>query len=382
MAPESSFGTAPALAHSIVRTLPPLILHPFADAGGPSKLVESSRANLKLQGLLPQGEATREDLDRALLDGRYSELRMLFYVGKDLARWIEQCLEFAERNQEPLPRGICFQSFAALLIQDAPTGGAGQTAQMGRGRLQIDLQPRARPAHPVRRRAAARSAVRRIRALLFPLTPIRSSRPSRASATSRRSARANSISSFIPRANIRACWNVPGANRSGSRLRTPPAWREIRYAAFRLYPARSRKKRCPNVDSGHSRSESPGQPKPKRQQPQPEGDVRLRSRLSPKRRYTSSSEQPLHRDDENRGPEQRTDQKDRLRVADAELSQRLQPFLNHGDRLIVVDLQRERRSARSAPPAPRWPQRPAPSPAIANFGVAQFFAVKRAERRR
>ena len=108
MAPESSFGTAPALTQSMVRTLPPLILHPFADAGGPSKLVESSRANLKLQGLLPQGEASREDLDKALLDGRYSELRMLFYVGKDLARWIEQCLEFAERHQDALPRGICF----------------------------------------------------------------------------------------------------------------------------------------------------------------------------------------------------------------------------------------------------------------------------------
>src|SRR5580698_10413654 len=118
MPPESSFGTAPAL-DSLTRTLPPLILHPFADAGGPSKLVESSRANLKLQGLLPQGEASRDDLDRALLDGRYSELRMLYYVGKDLARWISQCLEFAERHQDSLPRGICYQSFASFLIQDA-----------------------------------------------------------------------------------------------------------------------------------------------------------------------------------------------------------------------------------------------------------------------
>jgi hypothetical protein len=120
MALESSFGTAPVLANN-VQTLPPLILHPFADAGGPGKLVESSRANLKLQGLLPQGEATKEDLDRALLDGRYSELRMLFYVGKDLARWIEQCLELVERHQDSLPRGICYQSFASLLIQDPPT---------------------------------------------------------------------------------------------------------------------------------------------------------------------------------------------------------------------------------------------------------------------
>jgi hypothetical protein len=131
MAPESSFGTAPVLTHSIVRTLPPLILHPFADAGGPSKLVESSRANLKLQGLLPQGEASREDLDKALLDGRYSELRMLFYVGKDLARWIEQCLEFAERHQDTLPRGICFQSFAGMLIQDPPSGVQAKLRKWG-----------------------------------------------------------------------------------------------------------------------------------------------------------------------------------------------------------------------------------------------------------
>ena len=131
MAPESSFGTAPALTQSIVRTLPPLILHPFADAGGPGKLVESSRANLKLQGLLPQGEATRDDLDRALLDGRYSELRMLYYVGKDLARWIEQCLEFADRNQTALPRGICYQSFAGLLIQDPPTGVQAKLRKWG-----------------------------------------------------------------------------------------------------------------------------------------------------------------------------------------------------------------------------------------------------------
>jgi hypothetical protein len=131
MAPESSFGTAPALAQSLVRSLPPLILHPFADAGGPGKLVESSRANLKLQGLLPQGEASREELDKALLDGRYSELRMLYYVGKDLARWIEQCLEFAERHQDTLPRGICFQSFASMLIQEPPSGVQSKLRKWG-----------------------------------------------------------------------------------------------------------------------------------------------------------------------------------------------------------------------------------------------------------
>ena len=120
MAPRISFDAGLASHTKPSCLLPPLILHPFADATGPGKLVESSRASLKLQGLLPAGESTREDLDRALLDGRYSELRMLFYVGKDLARWIDQCMEFAERNPEQVPSGVTTQSFAALLVQDAP----------------------------------------------------------------------------------------------------------------------------------------------------------------------------------------------------------------------------------------------------------------------
>ena len=66
--------------------------------GGPDKLVESSRASLMLQGLLPTGERTTEDLDKSLLEGRYCEIRMLFYVGKDLIRWIEQSLEHVERQ--------------------------------------------------------------------------------------------------------------------------------------------------------------------------------------------------------------------------------------------------------------------------------------------
>lgn len=103
-----------------VRTLPPLILHPFADAGGPDKLVESSRASLMLQGLLPSGEKSQEDLDRALLDGRYCEIRMLFYVGKDLIRWIEQCLEHVDRQPDLRNSGIRYQSFAAYLVNNTP----------------------------------------------------------------------------------------------------------------------------------------------------------------------------------------------------------------------------------------------------------------------
>src|ERR1700691_1775501 len=95
------------------RKLPPLILHPFADAAGPDKLVESSRASLMLQGLLPTGERSAEELDRALLDGRYCEIRMLFYVGKDLVRWIKQCLEHISHTPDLRDAGVRYQSFAA-----------------------------------------------------------------------------------------------------------------------------------------------------------------------------------------------------------------------------------------------------------------------------
>lgn len=102
------------------KTLPPLILHPFADSAGPDKLVESSRASLMLQGLLPAGERTSEDLDRALLDGRFCEIRMLYYVGKDVLRWIEQCLDHIEHEPELKALGIRYQSFAAYLIHNTP----------------------------------------------------------------------------------------------------------------------------------------------------------------------------------------------------------------------------------------------------------------------
>lgn len=103
------------------RKLPPLILHPFADAGGPEKLVESSRASLVLQGLLPAGERNPQDIERTLLEGRFCEIRMLFYVGKDLTRWIDQCLELVARSPELCDPGIRYQSFAAYLVSHTPT---------------------------------------------------------------------------------------------------------------------------------------------------------------------------------------------------------------------------------------------------------------------
>ena len=111
--------------------MPPLILHPFADAAGPDKLVESSRASLMLQGLLPSGERSPEDLDKALLAGRYCEVRMLFYVGKDLVRWIEQSLEHVERQPSFRDSGIKFQSFASYLVNNTPLTVQGKLRKWG-----------------------------------------------------------------------------------------------------------------------------------------------------------------------------------------------------------------------------------------------------------
>lgn len=101
-------------------SLPPLILHPFADSTGPEQLVESSRASLALQGLLPSGANTQEDLDRKVLEGRYCEIRMLFYVGCDVLRWVDQCMEQIQRTPKLFPSGIEKHSFIAMLVQNPP----------------------------------------------------------------------------------------------------------------------------------------------------------------------------------------------------------------------------------------------------------------------
>ena len=100
--------------------LPPLILHPFSDQAGPGKLVQSSRASLMLNGLLPHDESTEDELTRKLIEGRVCEIRMLFFVGKDLLRWIAHCLDFVGSVPELKDSGIREQSFAEFLVQNPP----------------------------------------------------------------------------------------------------------------------------------------------------------------------------------------------------------------------------------------------------------------------
>jgi|SRR5271157_400015 len=99
--------------------LPPLILHPFNERVPPSALLENSKAALMLSGLIPGDGSDQEDLKRRLLAGRYSEIRMLFFLGKDVLRWIDQCMESGARAPE-WSAEIRPQSFAALLTGDPP----------------------------------------------------------------------------------------------------------------------------------------------------------------------------------------------------------------------------------------------------------------------
>jgi hypothetical protein len=100
--------------------LPPLILHPFSTPEDTSVLMDSSRATLALQGFLPREENRTEELDRQLLRGRYAELRMLYYIGKDLIRWTEQCTETVLLADGFADRCIRPETFAVLLVQYVP----------------------------------------------------------------------------------------------------------------------------------------------------------------------------------------------------------------------------------------------------------------------
>ncbi len=100
--------------------LPPLILHPFTEGSDPETLVRSTRASLLLQGLLPGKELNRQELERLVLAGRYCEIRMLIYIGKDIFRWVDQCLEWLQNQPRTAGLELGFPAIARLLIEDTP----------------------------------------------------------------------------------------------------------------------------------------------------------------------------------------------------------------------------------------------------------------------
>jgi hypothetical protein len=101
--------------------LPPLILHPFSKSEDSSMLEEGSRASLTLQGFLPRESVSLEELWQRLSLGRYAELRMLYYIGKDLMRWLGQCVETVEASGFFSGRLIRPETFAVFLIEGMPT---------------------------------------------------------------------------------------------------------------------------------------------------------------------------------------------------------------------------------------------------------------------
>ena len=100
--------------------LPPLILHPFNERLSPRALLDSSKAALMLSGMVPTDGSDPDDLRRRLLAGRYAEVRMLYYLGKDVLRWIEQCLDLVEHTPELQGNDLRVQSFAGLLTANPP----------------------------------------------------------------------------------------------------------------------------------------------------------------------------------------------------------------------------------------------------------------------
>jgi hypothetical protein len=111
--------------------LPPLILHPFNENVPPAALLENSRAALVLSGLVSNDGHDPEVLTQRLLSGRYAEARMLFFLGKDLMRWIEQCTDSVTRIPALETAQIRPQSFANLLITGAPADVKEKLARWG-----------------------------------------------------------------------------------------------------------------------------------------------------------------------------------------------------------------------------------------------------------
>lgn len=98
--------------------LPPVILHPFAGRQETDRLIEGSKLNLAMTGVSTDGE--EDTAFEKLLACRYHEVRMLYFVGKDLFRWISQCVDFVARTPELQQGGITGQSFADYLVHRTP----------------------------------------------------------------------------------------------------------------------------------------------------------------------------------------------------------------------------------------------------------------------
>ena len=99
-------------------TLPPLILHPFGGDSGTAQLIDGSRAAVALQDA-SLSNPQYADIQQRVLLGRYQEIRMLLFLGKDIFRWIDQCMDQMERSGNVGLRTNA-QCFSALIVDSPP----------------------------------------------------------------------------------------------------------------------------------------------------------------------------------------------------------------------------------------------------------------------
>ena len=126
---SSTRGVSPQDA--VTWDLPPLILHPFNERVSPQSLLDNSRAALMLTGLLPTDGSDEETLKSKVLAGRYTELRMLFFLGKDLFRWIDQCVESCSRPPVRGRNPLQPQRLARVLVSETPQPVRDKLIQWG-----------------------------------------------------------------------------------------------------------------------------------------------------------------------------------------------------------------------------------------------------------
>lgn len=110
-----------------VHPLPPLILHPFTEAAATVRMLENARLSLEM---MRDGNADKSAEDH-VLEGRFTEMRMLFYVGKDVCRWLDQCVDYCVRSPALAGIELSAQSFAQLLIEQTPPDVASKLRGWG-----------------------------------------------------------------------------------------------------------------------------------------------------------------------------------------------------------------------------------------------------------
>ena len=168
---QSEPSSFPRPPHTRFWELPPLILHPFSDKRGPDTLLECSRAQLMLAGILPLDGCDREELEKRVVDGRICEVRMLYYVGLDLNRWLDQCQEVVEHQEQLRETGLSKASFTCLLVAESPLHVHTKLQGWGVADYKSPLHARAWPERHLRVPPGSRRGPGWVPAGLSPLPP-------------------------------------------------------------------------------------------------------------------------------------------------------------------------------------------------------------------